>query len=137
MKKILTILVSTILGFIILIGIFLKYEEFYFLPNNILKINETPSSLEILEHKEISWTDYRAEYIISINANEYDKLFLGRNYSEDNVTGTSKDVSSLLENHKSFKVVKRYHSKDPFKNISVNIYTSADQMKLAIIYDVY
>lgn len=137
MKKILTILILIIISFIILIGIYIKYEKVYFLQNNILKINQLPSSLEILDHEEISWTDYRAEYIISINTNEYDKLFFGRNYSEDITTGTSKEVISLLKNHEVFKVVEYYNSKDATNNLSVNIYASADRKRLVIIYDVY
>ncbi|WP_461535151.1 hypothetical protein [Spongorhabdus nitratireducens] len=64
-----------------LVSAFLDYDDQKFFQSNVLMIRALPESLRFIDRATYAWTDYREEYAVTVDSQQKDLIFSGRDYS--------------------------------------------------------
>ena len=121
--------------FCLIIGGYIKYDDYVFLKYGVLNIKEYPASLKMFDYKTEGASDFHAEYNITIAKRDFAKLLAGRKYIMQRADSTTILPVPFSEPH-NFASRYRYHSGTPDTGLAV-IFVNADYTKAFIDYWVY
>jgi hypothetical protein len=137
MRKFRKIKISLIVLFVAAIGIylFIQYDKRHLLLNGVLHIKEKPATLKIIRCESYGLSDFRAEYYVSINKNEFTRLLRGRKYT---LIANPKDYfTSRATGQECYKFqADLCYTAGDRSNGLVNIFVNKDKTEVYTVYDV-
>ena len=129
--------VTVLIVLLVSIWTYFVNEDSYMLKNSVLKIEDLPESLIIMQKEVFSWTDYREEYLLSIDPDYLSLILSGREYNKCEPSPDSVSATSLIKAHEVFDISLCFISEDwQGKYGSVKIQANEIKDRLVVIYDV-
>jgi len=101
--------------------------------NVVLKIHQLPSSVDFIDREIRSFVDHQAEYGLTVNKNDFNKLMSGRKYSPCEKVKSRKQYYGLID-HKAYELSGCYISDGVDYRDRVHLYHNAEKTKLIIVY---
>ena len=116
--------------------LYFKYEDRDFLRYGVLHIKKTPSTLHLLDYHTYGISDFRAEYFVSVNLNEFTQLTSGRKYEIKNSDKASFLSTAAVGANPAGFLPTLCYTCGSYNDGMVQLFTNRNKSLVYIVYDV-
>jgi hypothetical protein len=115
---------------------YINYSDRDFLRYGALHIKKLPPTLNLLDYHTYGISDFRAEYFISVNPNEFGKLISGRKYKIRNSNNADFLSIAAVGAHPSGFLPDLCYTSGSYNDGMVQVFTNKSKSLIYVVYDI-